>query len=100
MTVCRVAGNEDPALAVFIGERKPQVPESNVLEFHIELRSGGVIQETTKIKAVPVDVGRHRSMKEPIVFKVYSPKESPIAVELRMQDIVEGLARIAIEQAV
>ena len=60
MAVRGVAGNEQSARAVVVGDGEAQVPEADVLELHFERRAHRFVEEGLEVEVVGGGAGRHR----------------------------------------
>ena len=100
MTVRRVTGDEDSALAVGVRHRKTQVPEADMLEFDIEFRPDSSMEQLPKIEVVLRRTARHRRMEKPARAQINPAEELPIPVQVGMKHVIERLARISLEQFV
>ena len=78
-----VAGDEDAADLVVLGDRDAQIPEADVIEVAGEGKAGDFLQQAVKIVIVPGRIGRHRRMKEPALADVDAAEELPIAAASR-----------------
>lgn len=77
-----------------------QVPKADVFEFHLEFGADSLPQITLEIEALGGRPQGHGGMKEPGRSQVDPPEKLPIALQLRIEDIVIGLAWEALQQAV
>src|SRR5262249_28648421 len=100
MAVGRIAGDEDAAGAIGIRDRKTEIPKADVIELHVELRAGRGIEMLAKVEIVPGRAIGDRSVKKPGGAEVHAAKELPVALKFRVENAVEGLAGIALQQAV
>ena len=100
MAVRGIAGDEDAADAVLIGDREAQVPEADVLELDVEFVADRLMQEAAEIEIVFCGAERHRRVKEPGGAEIDAAEELPVALQVGMQHIVEGLVGKALQQLV
>ena len=75
-----VAGNEDTAGLVSVGDGDAQIPEADIVEFAGERKACHVLKQAVKVVVFARGVGRHRRMKEPALADVDPPEELPIAL--------------------
>src|SRR6476659_8420249 len=99
MAVRRIAGYEDTARAIGIGNGEAQLPEADVVDLDIEFCACRLAHELPEIEVVLRGAGRHRGVEEPGAVQVHTAEELPVSLELGMQHAVERLARIALQQA-
>ena len=100
MAVRGVAGDEDAAHAVLIRDRDAQVPKADVLELDVELLADRRMQKAAEIEIVFCRTERHRRVKEPGSAEIDAAEELPVALQVGMQHIVEGLVGEALQQPV
>ena len=93
-----VAGDEDAARAVGIGDGKSQVPESDVVELNFERGADGFVQIGPEVEVVGRRARRHWRVKEPSVAQVNPAEKLPVALERRLQHVVVRLSGIALEK--
>src|SRR5437868_6364923 len=100
MAVRSVAGDEDPAGAIRVGNREAQVPESDMVELDVEQSAYSLLHIRAEIEVVLRRARRHRRMEEPRGAQVDPAEELPVTLELGLQHAVVRLAGIAREQLV
>src|SRR6516164_6678751 len=100
MAVGRVTGNEDAPRAIGLRNRKTQVPKADVIELYVELGAGRRIEILAKVEIVPRRARRDGSVEKPGAAEIDTAKELPVALKLGVENAVEGLAGIALQQAV
>ena len=66
----RITGNENPTLPIAVGDRNPQFPEPDMLEFQFEPGSDRFMQKSLEIEIVRGGVGWHRCVEKPAAAKI------------------------------
>src|SRR5579871_2461954 len=89
MAVGGVAGDEHSTLAVSIGDRDPQFPETNMLELDVELGTCRRKQVVSKIEIILRRIGRHGSVEKPGRAEVDATEKLPVTLQIGMQHIEE-----------
>src|SRR5690554_1556483 len=69
-----------------------------MVERDVEFCPDRAVEITGEVKIVPSGFRRHRRMEEPGIAQIDSPKKLPVALQVGMQHIVEGLAWKACEE--
>ena len=100
VAVRRVAGDEDAARAICVRQCEAQVPEADMLEFNFELGADRLVEKRPEVEIVSRRPKRNRRMEEPGGAQVDTAKEAPVALQLRIEHVVERLAGISLEQLV
>src|SRR6185437_6201340 len=65
MAVRRIAGDEDAADLIALGDGHAQIPEADVIELCLEREPRDILDEAVEIVIVGRGAGRHRRVKEP-----------------------------------
>ena len=92
MAMGGVARDEQTVRIVLVGHGHAQVPEPDVLEFAVEGGAHDLLEIAVKIEIVSRRALRHGRMEEPGLARVHPAEEAPVAVQLGMQHVEEGLA--------
>ncbi len=100
MTVACVASDEDAPQPIGVGDCHPQLPQADVLEFHVEFRARRFLHIGFEIEVLGRGPQGDWGVKEPGRAQVDAPEELPVALQFRPQDVVVGLARKALQEAV
>src|ERR1700722_4787267 len=87
-----VAGDEDAANLIGLGDGDTQVPETDIVEVGRERETCGFFEKRMEIVIVPRSVRRHRGMEEPAFADIDAAEELPVAVKVRIQHAI-GRAR-------
>ncbi len=93
-----VAGDEDIAVSIGVGEGDAQLPEADMLEFDRKIGADGAMQVVGEIEIVLCRAERDRRMEEPCRAEIHPPEKQPVTVQVGMQHVVERLAGIALQK--
>ena len=96
MAVRRVAGNEHPADLIALGDCNAQIPETDVFELGVELKSRRLVQHAEKVEVVARCFLRHRRVEEEPLAHVDPSEELPIALQVGMHGPIGRALRITL----
>src|SRR6185437_808486 len=85
MAMRRVAGDEDAADAILVGDSDAQVPEPDMVEFALELEPCDAVEQAEEIVILARGAGRHGRVKEKTLADIDAAEELPIAFEFGPQ---------------
>src|SRR4029079_567023 len=83
MAVRGIAGDEDAADLVVLGDLHAQIPETQVFELGLEWKSGRFFQQALEIEVLPRGVSRRRGMEEEALADIDAAEELPVALQVR-----------------
>ena len=92
--MCRVAGNKDPAPAIFIGEAEPEFPEADIIEINIDGCADSLFKKGVEVKIVTRRTCRNRRMEEPVTVQINPAEELPVPVQVRIDGVENCLVAI------
>ena len=86
--------NEYTAFAIVICQAEAQFPETDIIKRDIDRRPDRLFKEGGEIEIVARRSCRNRRVEEPVTIKIDPAKELPIAFQLWIYGIEDGLFAI------
>ena len=97
MRVRGVAGNEDAAVSIRVGDGVAQLPEARIVDLAGEIEAGGRAQRRAEIEILALGVARDRRVEEEPLADIDAAEELPVTLEVRVQHAVSRARRKALQ---
>ena len=89
-----ITRDEHTARAIAVCQAEAQFPETDIFKGDIDRRADSLFEEGAEIEIIPRRSRRNRRMEEPVAIQIDAAKELPIALQLWIDRIEDGLFAI------